>query len=190
MKEEIHRLDRLVRISWITANRSSSTGSPAGPGASGRCRRNRQSQSGIGPDRDRRGLRGPAGAESGYGAHEELPVQTGDECTFRPCRPAEPSRLSRKNVTAVSCWRIADTGTGVSRENLARVFEPFFTTKSQWPRPGAGMTKRVIEVHGGKNRFSSEEGQGSEVTISLPLADSQRRGSAKDPGEEQTWRSS
>jgi len=86
--------------------------------------------------------------------------------------------------------RIADTGTGVSRENLARVFEPFFTTKSQGLGLGLAMTKRVIEEHGGKIDFSSEEGQGSEVTISLPLADSAAARVGKDPGEEQTWRSS
>jgi signal transduction histidine kinase len=53
------------------------------------------------------------------------------------------------------------------------------------------MTKRVIEEHGGKIEFASVEGQGSEVTISLPLAagDEAKRTDA-DPGEEQTWRSS
>jgi signal transduction histidine kinase len=33
------------------------------------------------------------------------------------------------------------------------------------------MTKRVIEEHGGKIEFVSAEGQGSEVTISLPLSE-------------------
>jgi signal transduction histidine kinase len=66
--------------------------------------------------------------------------------------------------------RVSDTGVGVSKENLARLFEPFFTTKSQGLGLGLAMTKRVIEEHGGKIEFSSIEGQGSEVTISLPLS--------------------
>jgi signal transduction histidine kinase len=66
--------------------------------------------------------------------------------------------------------RVSDTGIGVSKENLARLFEPFFTTKSQGLGLGLAMTKRVIEEHGGKIEFSSVEGQGSEVTISLPLS--------------------
>jgi signal transduction histidine kinase len=35
------------------------------------------------------------------------------------------------------------------------------------------MTKRVIEEHGGRIEFSSVEGQGSEVTIRLPLEGSE-----------------
>jgi signal transduction histidine kinase len=66
--------------------------------------------------------------------------------------------------------RVSDTGVGVSKENLTRLFEPFFTTKSQGLGLGLAMTKRVIEEHGGKIEFSSIEGQGSEVTISLPLS--------------------
>jgi signal transduction histidine kinase len=66
--------------------------------------------------------------------------------------------------------RVSDTGVGVSKENLERLFEPFFTTKSQGLGLGLAMTKRVIEEHGGKIEFSSIEGQGSEVTISLPLS--------------------
>jgi signal transduction histidine kinase len=59
----------------------------------------------------------------------------------------------------------------VSKENLTRIFEPFFTTKSQGLGLGLAMTKRVIEEHGGKIEFVSAEGQGSEVTISLPLSE-------------------
>jgi len=66
--------------------------------------------------------------------------------------------------------RVSDTGVGVSEENLARIFEPFFTTKSQGLGLGLAMTKRVIEEHGGKIEFSSTEGHGSEVTIRLPLS--------------------
>jgi nitrogen fixation/metabolism regulation signal transduction histidine kinase len=66
--------------------------------------------------------------------------------------------------------RVSDTGVGVSKENLTRLFEPFFTTKSQGLGLGLAMTRRVIEEHGGKIEFSSIEGQGSEVTISLPLS--------------------
>ncbi|HNU85271.1 MAG: ATP-binding protein [Pseudomonadota bacterium] len=66
--------------------------------------------------------------------------------------------------------RIADTGTGMSEEHMARIFEPFFTTKGEGLGLGLAMTKRVIEEHGGRIEFTSVEGRGSEVTISLPLA--------------------
>jgi signal transduction histidine kinase len=64
---------------------------------------------------------------------------------------------------------VADTGTGVSKENLQKIFDPFFTTKSTGLGLGLAMTKRVLEEHGGKVDFQSVEGQGSTITISLPV---------------------
>jgi signal transduction histidine kinase len=64
---------------------------------------------------------------------------------------------------------IADTGIGVPRENLPRIFDPFFSTKTAGLGLGLAMTNRVIEEHGGKVDFQSEEGKGSRVTLSLPL---------------------
>jgi len=69
---------------------------------------------------------------------------------------------------------ISDTGTGVSRENIEKIFEPFFTTKTNGLGLGLATTKRIIEEHGGRIRFHSTEGKGSEVTISLPLSPGER----------------
>ncbi|MFB3924882.1 MAG: PAS domain-containing sensor histidine kinase [Syntrophales bacterium] len=66
---------------------------------------------------------------------------------------------------------VNDTGFGISRESLSRVFEPFFTTKANGLGLGLAITKRVIEEHGGRINVSSVEGQGSDITISLPLLD-------------------
>ncbi len=65
---------------------------------------------------------------------------------------------------------VADTGKGVSKENLARVFEPFFTTKSSGLGLGLATTKRIVEEHGGKIDFHSGGGIGTEVLISLPVS--------------------
>jgi signal transduction histidine kinase len=74
------------------------------------------------------------------------------------------SRMTDGTVTVI----IADTGIGVSQENLSRLFDPFFSTKSTGLGLGLAMTKRVIEDHGGKVDFQTEEGKGSTVTIFLP----------------------
>ncbi len=66
--------------------------------------------------------------------------------------------------------KVSDTGTGISEENLEKVFEPFFTTKAGGLGLGLAITKRVIEEHGGKIDFVSQEGKGSEVTMHLPIA--------------------
>jgi len=64
---------------------------------------------------------------------------------------------------------VSDTGIGVSRENLQKLFDPFFSTKSTGLGLGLAMTKRVVEEHGGKVDFQSVEGEGSTITISLPI---------------------
>jgi len=64
---------------------------------------------------------------------------------------------------------VSDTGIGVSRENLQKLFDPFFSTKSTGLGLGLAMTKRVTEEHGGKVDFQSVEGEGSTITISLPI---------------------
>ena len=67
---------------------------------------------------------------------------------------------------------VEDTGLGVSLENVSRVFDPFFSTKSAGLGLGLAMTKRVIEEHGGRVDFQSEEGKGSIITITLPIKNS------------------
>lgn len=67
--------------------------------------------------------------------------------------------------------RFADTGIGISPENLDRIFEPFFTTRSSQGGTGLGLavSYRIIENHGGTLTVESPPGQGATFTIRLPL---------------------
>jgi signal transduction histidine kinase len=65
---------------------------------------------------------------------------------------------------------VGDTGVGVPPDKAGRVFDPFFTMKSGGLGLGLALTKRVVEEHGGKVSFKSEEGRGSTVSITLPAA--------------------
>jgi two-component system NtrC family sensor kinase len=67
--------------------------------------------------------------------------------------------------------RITDTGRGIAAADLDRVFEPFFTTKDDWHGKGLGLTLayRVIEAHRGTIRLQSKVGEGTAVTITLPI---------------------
>lgn len=61
-----------------------------------------------------------------------------------------------------------DTGVGVAGDDLDKLFTPLFSTKPGGLGLGLALTRRVIEEHGGKVQFYSEEGQGSTVMLFLP----------------------
>ncbi len=64
----------------------------------------------------------------------------------------------------------------MSARHQPRVFERFFRSSSvqELAVPGTGLglsiTKKVIEEHGGDISFVSAAGEGTEVTIRLPVA--------------------
>lgn len=73
-------------------------------------------------------------------------------------------------------WEIVveDTGSGVAPEIQNRVFEPFFTTKADGEGTGLGLSicLGIIESHGGSIKLTSEPGQGTRVTVGLPVENS------------------
>ena len=52
-----------------------------------------------------------------------------------------------------------------------KIFDPFFTTKEVGTGTGLGMAISfgIIEVHGGTINIESDVGQGSTLTVSLPV---------------------
>jgi signal transduction histidine kinase len=71
---------------------------------------------------------------------------------------------------------IADTGSGIPAEHLARIYDPFFTTKVIGRGTGLGLsiTYGIVHEHGGTIRCDSAVGQGTRFTMSLPLAEAER----------------
>jgi signal transduction histidine kinase len=64
---------------------------------------------------------------------------------------------------------IEDTGPGIPRETLARIFEPLFSTKSFGTGLGLPTVKQIVSQHGGTITVDSEVGQGTHVTVRLPI---------------------
>ncbi len=66
---------------------------------------------------------------------------------------------------------IADTGTGISKENLPKITDPFFTTKEPGKGTGLGLsiTSSIIEEHKGTMDFISEVNKGTTVIITFPV---------------------
>jgi two-component system, sporulation sensor kinase E len=67
--------------------------------------------------------------------------------------------------------RFADSGGGISPENLSRVFEPYFTTKTRGTGLGLLIVRRIVREHGGELSIESSEGKGLSITIRLPHVD-------------------
>jgi two-component system NtrC family sensor kinase len=65
---------------------------------------------------------------------------------------------------------IADTGAGIAPEHLSRIFDPFFTTKQMGTGLGLSVVYGVVEKHGGSMKAQSRLGEGTTMTVRLPLA--------------------
>jgi signal transduction histidine kinase len=72
---------------------------------------------------------------------------------------------------------VADTGTGMPPEVVARAIEPFFTTKGVGKGTGLGlsMVYGFVRQSGGEIAIDSTPGRGTVVTISLPSAIAAKR---------------
>lgn len=68
---------------------------------------------------------------------------------------------------------IIDNGPGIEPEDRDKLFTPFFTTKHRGTGLGLSVSKKIVEDHpGGSLDLDSEEGKGTIVKITLPLATS------------------
>jgi len=67
---------------------------------------------------------------------------------------------------------VSDSGTGMDEETQARIFEPFFTTKEQGKGTGMGLPSvyGTVVNHHGAIQVDSKVGQGTTMTVYLPLA--------------------
>ena len=94
----------------------------------------------------------------------------------------EKGRVDIDIIPKQNCVEIEvkDNGMGISEEDLSRVFERFFrsenarTGKSTGSGLGLGISKQIVEGHGGSIEIKSKYGGGTTVTISLPTG--KRRG--------------
>ena len=88
-------------------------------------------------------------------------VPAGGEINLR-CRPSP----------GIAGFTVSDNGCGISSAHLEHVFEPFFTTKEPGKGTGLGLAiaRNVVIEHGGSIKIDSRPGEGTTVTVELPLA--------------------
>jgi len=66
---------------------------------------------------------------------------------------------------------VADTGHGISRQDLARLFQPYFSTRGRGTGLGLAIVHRIMTEHGGRIRAESNRPRGARMIIELPVAE-------------------
>lgn len=67
--------------------------------------------------------------------------------------------------------RVSDNGCGIAPEHLDQLFTPFFTTKEVGSGTGLGLSisQGLVESHGGSIQAESRQGEGTQMTVILPI---------------------
>ncbi|NLK43165.1 MAG: HAMP domain-containing histidine kinase [Tissierellia bacterium] len=74
-----------------------------------------------------------------------------------------------------SIIKVIDNGLGIKKEDLPLIFDRFYTSRESWEENpdgsglGLSITKSIIEAHNGTIDIDSIYGEGTKVTIVLPL---------------------
>jgi CheY-like chemotaxis protein len=88
-------------------------------------------------------------------------------------------RESISNENSPQAWvslTVIDTGIGITSDNLHKLFQPFIQIDSPLNRQydgtglGLALVKKIVELHGGYVRATSEVGVGSQFAIALPYS--------------------
>ncbi|OOZ36719.1 hypothetical protein BOW51_05800 [Solemya velesiana gill symbiont] len=128
----------------------------------------------------------------------EIVRETGDDLPLVPCIASEMQQVllnllrnsaqalfeqkergEHARITLTTCKEdgmfkivVEDDGPGMDEETTHRVFEPFFTTRPVGQGTGLGLSVSyfiVCEEHGGRMSVDSVPGQGTAISIYLPL---------------------
>jgi signal transduction histidine kinase len=69
---------------------------------------------------------------------------------------------------------IADTGPGISAEELSKVFDPFYTTKRSGTGLGLSVSYGIIQDHHGTVDVQSIPGRGTTFVLAFPAMSNER----------------
>lgn len=89
--------------------------------------------------------------------------------------PSRSASVSLYSDGPCAVLELQDYGIGIPEKELPFIFEPFYRVDRSRARIrgyglGLGLCKRIVELHGGKISVQSSEGEGTLITVKLPLA--------------------
>jgi signal transduction histidine kinase len=83
-------------------------------------------------------------------------------------------RLRAETTGSRLCVTVEDHGRGIPLEQKDGLFERFYRTRRNHQTEGIGLglaiAKSIVEAHGGTIGIASEEGAGTSVWFTLPVA--------------------
>jgi two-component system, NtrC family, sensor histidine kinase HydH len=65
--------------------------------------------------------------------------------------------------------RVHDTGPGIAADAVNHIWEPYVTTKPGGTGLGLAIVRQTVHAHGGSVAATSAPGQGTTVTLTLPV---------------------
>jgi signal transduction histidine kinase len=87
--------------------------------------------------------------------------------------PGVPVEFSVERNGFDAVWRVRDRGIGIPKPDLERLFSAFHRGRNVGQVSGSGLglviVKRCVELHGGSIRVESQVGEGTNVTVTLPV---------------------
>jgi C4-dicarboxylate-specific signal transduction histidine kinase len=100
-------------------------------------------------------------------------------------RPPEPLRIVIRTATGGGGMIevvVEDSGRGMTPDVLAHAFDSFFTTKPQGMGLGLAISRSMVEAQGGQLWATSQEGVGTTVHFTLPVAGEESNDSTERDG--------
>ena len=79
------------------------------------------------------------------------------------------SPASKKGESGRLIVEFSDSGEGLTEAQCRKAFQPLFTTRTSGTGLGLAIVSRVVETHRGEVQIRSRPGEGTTVTIALPV---------------------
>jgi signal transduction histidine kinase len=79
--------------------------------------------------------------------------------------------VTTRKMSDIIAISVRDNGNGISQKIIGKIFQPFFTTKPAGQGTGLGLSLSydIIKSHKGKLIVDSQEGEGTDFTIQIPI---------------------